>query len=353
MDHTDFDRITKRLAGALTRRAGIRATIGAVIGLGAFDTATPASANVRATGAPEPEGPCGDGGSKDNTCTSGKDCCTGICKKHSGKSSKKGGTGEKSRKGRCRCRKPGKRCKVSKNCCRGRKCVNGRCAGSPTPPTQPIATGQACVAGVNTCADSNASCTTYSADMQSIFGAIPGTYCLLPKDAPGCGQPGLQNLSCDSGWCAPGATQGAPAICGAIELVAASSASTDSGGGNTIYLMQGATPQFALFCGVGEANGSAPLLFLGGDGTTPPTCSTDADCGTGVVWPNDGTPGKVCVSNSSASSFGSAIGVALGGMCLSGAYVCSNSLTCPSFAGLNSSCVSLPPVTMNLCKYTP
>jgi hypothetical protein len=75
MDHAAFDRITRTLGAAATRRSGVKAALGlgAAFGLGASDDV---AAKLR------PEGPCGKGGRKDNACTKDSQCCTGYCERN-------------------------------------------------------------------------------------------------------------------------------------------------------------------------------------------------------------------------------------------------------------------------------
>jgi len=93
MDQRSFDRFARLLGGAASRRAGIRAALGGLLGLAAPDGADAgrnkakdkAKGKEEGRGRPGPEGPCGNGSRKDNACTKDSDCCTGICNTSLGK----------------------------------------------------------------------------------------------------------------------------------------------------------------------------------------------------------------------------------------------------------------------------
>ena len=125
MDQAAFDRIARLLGGASTRRQGIAAALGGMLGLAAVTTerdaavAAPASRGHKRR--PRPEGPCGDGTRKDNICTRNADCCTNICNLELGKKNV-------DRKGRCRCMRRGQPCKADRNCCNTLTC-NGEVCG--------------------------------------------------------------------------------------------------------------------------------------------------------------------------------------------------------------------------------
>jgi hypothetical protein len=202
MDQHSFDRIARLLGGALSRRAGLRALLGAAITLpavaapDAVDAASPGNrphGERQATGGskgkgdgarkPGVAGPCGNGSRKDNICTRNQDCCTGLC-------NLKAGDRNRDRKGRCRCSRNGRPCTEDRNCCNA-ACVNGRCNGS-VPPAPPVPSGDPCTTA-SVCADPNATCTTYQHDEAA------GEFCLLPRRAL-CSS----DAQCASGDCAGG-----------------------------------------------------------------------------------------------------------------------------------------------------
>ncbi|MFM9106120.1 MAG: hypothetical protein ACKOWF_05405 [Chloroflexota bacterium] len=137
MDGGSFDRLTRLLAGRLTRRSGAGAAVAGLLGLAGAADAAAAKAGAgagagAATGrAPGGEGdvydekrPCGPK-ARDNRCRKHKDCCTKYCRKP-----KKGSA---AKIGRCRCIKVGKKCKGKQKCCGGATCQNRKC----TPAAQP------------------------------------------------------------------------------------------------------------------------------------------------------------------------------------------------------------------------
>ncbi|MGI9252560.1 MAG: hypothetical protein ACR2J8_02345 [Thermomicrobiales bacterium] len=173
-----FDRITRVLAGSVSRRAGIRAALGAAFGFGAGaieSEAKPAHGPAHA-GRPGAAGPCGNGSVKANRCTKGSECCTGVCN---------------AEKKRCRCLNRGKTCKKNENCCNALECRNRKCTPPPPPP---IPTGKAC-AKKDTCADAKASCTTYAG------GDPAGTYCLMPYLGACAASGDCETQDCDGGKC--------------------------------------------------------------------------------------------------------------------------------------------------------
>ncbi|MFM9106121.1 MAG: right-handed parallel beta-helix repeat-containing protein [Chloroflexota bacterium] len=134
MDGGSFDRLTRLLAGRLTRRSGAGAAVAGLLGLAGtagLPAAMPEAAAKRGGGetgagrAPRGEGevedekrPCGPK-ARDNRCKRNKDCCTKYCRKP-----KKGSA---AKIGRCRCIKVGKKCKDGQKCCGGATCQNRTC----------------------------------------------------------------------------------------------------------------------------------------------------------------------------------------------------------------------------------
>ncbi|MGI9254059.1 MAG: hypothetical protein ACR2J8_09945, partial [Thermomicrobiales bacterium] len=145
MDAGTFDRLTRLLAGRLSRRTGLA---GALAALATGQTAAREIEARRRDSAHAAQGAEGEGDvhdekkpcgptAKENRCAKHKDCCTKYCKKPK--------TGGKS--GRCRCIKPGKKCKNGQTCCGGATCTNKKCTRQPTCG----ATGGACAADANCC----------------------------------------------------------------------------------------------------------------------------------------------------------------------------------------------------------
>lgn len=145
MDQTRFDGIAAALGGAATRRAGLRAALAVLVG-GVVAPATRSETEARPRrqrgGAAERAGvidekrPCGPK-PKDNRCRKHKDCCTRYCKPPKGKA----------KVGRCRCVKPGKKCRNGQTCCGGAICRDKRC----TPAQTCGAAGGACASDANCC----------------------------------------------------------------------------------------------------------------------------------------------------------------------------------------------------------
>jgi hypothetical protein len=151
MEEGSFDRLARLLGGGATRRTGLRALMAAMVGLPVAMAAADAGAARKDRRSAEPRDgedevdaekrPCGPK-PKDNRCKKHSQCCTKYCKK----SKKKG------KIGRCRCVKPGRKCKTGQKCCGGATCRNGKCT-KQTPPPGPAcgATGATCTADASCC----------------------------------------------------------------------------------------------------------------------------------------------------------------------------------------------------------
>jgi hypothetical protein len=210
MDSGTFDRVSRVLGSAMTRRSGIAAAVIALAGsIGAVAEAKPGR---RGKQRPGKQGPCGNGSRKENACTKDSQCCTGICKT---------GMKNKDGKGRCRCVKKGKACAEDRNCCGGRTCAGGVCGGGggscaaaggacgvsadccaglscylgTCAQGQSVATGQSCVDGLDTCADSAATCVSY------LDTTPAGTYCLLATGGTCATNDDCDSHSCTSSVC--------------------------------------------------------------------------------------------------------------------------------------------------------
>jgi hypothetical protein len=175
MDNNHFDGLARAFASRSSRRTGIAAALGA---LGAAITgrnvADGAAAGTRRRGkGPKPEGPCGDGSAKDNSCKKDKDCCTGYCNN-----------------GRCRGVPLGGKCSA-KQLCRGKaQCIGGICTRGNTPPPPPQGcTAVTCASG---CCDGT-TCVAYASQDESTCGTA-GAACAA------CGA----GLFCHSGVCEAG-----------------------------------------------------------------------------------------------------------------------------------------------------
>ncbi|MFM9105368.1 MAG: hypothetical protein ACKOWF_01560 [Chloroflexota bacterium] len=238
MDQASFDRMARLIGGAVTRRAGIAAALGAALGGPAAVGAGTQEAGRRGDpgggkddgkgagrgegagpgteAGSRPAGPCGDRTRKDNACRKDKDCCTGYCKKKKPGSNKDG-------LGRCRCIKCGKACKPSQTCCGGLACMNGKCEKLTSCVTQGAAclassqccaglacAGGVCVTGVATskacgtsdvCVAASAACTHY-AEWRRDGDYTIDTFCLLPNGDACTGDNDCASGNCKNGVCA-------------------------------------------------------------------------------------------------------------------------------------------------------
>jgi hypothetical protein len=186
MDHGSFDRVARLLAGGATRRSGLRALVGAMFGgpVAVAAVAADAEAAKKERRGAETRGgedevdaekrPCGPK-ARDNRCRKHKDCCTKYCQKPKGKA----------KIGRCRCIKPGKKCKGKQKCCGGAICQNRKCTKNGGVPT-----AAPCVSG-ETCAAEGAVCTAYTD-----AGAPSGTHCTLPLGSACTGDPDCTCYHC-------------------------------------------------------------------------------------------------------------------------------------------------------------
>ncbi|MGI9253604.1 MAG: hypothetical protein ACR2J8_07650 [Thermomicrobiales bacterium] len=160
MDHQAFDRIATLLGSAASRRAGIRAALGAAFGT------VPAVAAAQ----PHQQGPCGDKSRAANRCTKNGDCCTEICVTD---------LSNKDKVGRCRCRISGKSCEKDLNCCK-RKGVQMACNGGVCG-DRCSKLGKSCSSTIPCCAGA---CTGVAAGNDR--GDSSGQTCCLETGASGC-----------------------------------------------------------------------------------------------------------------------------------------------------------------------
>ncbi|MFM9105658.1 MAG: hypothetical protein ACKOWF_03035 [Chloroflexota bacterium] len=217
MDQSSFDRVARLLGGAASRRAGLQAALGGLLGLGALDADAKGGkdngkakdkAKAKQRGKdrdrrPAPEGPCGNGSRKDNACLKASECCTGLCNTKRAKKNTDG-------KGRCRCIQRGRSCAEDRNCCNTLQCKDGVCGGKPpapqppTPENLPVPTSEPCRPSKDTCADPEASCTVYDS------GSPAGTFCLIPFKGACQQSADCQNGSCSLGVCVTCSCSGCP-----------------------------------------------------------------------------------------------------------------------------------------------
>ncbi|MFM9105785.1 MAG: hypothetical protein ACKOWF_03715, partial [Chloroflexota bacterium] len=120
----------------------------------------------------------------DQSCTASSDCCSGLACYNSscapcvadGKACSANAdccTGLGCYNGSCSiCVTDGQTCSSDEQCCSGSVCFEGLCALPRSVPN-----GDACIDGLDSCTDPDASCTMYQ------FEEPVGTYCLLPRKA--------------------------------------------------------------------------------------------------------------------------------------------------------------------------
>ncbi|MFM9107159.1 MAG: hypothetical protein ACKOWF_10745 [Chloroflexota bacterium] len=302
MDQSSFDRIARLLGGAASRRAGLQAALGGLLGLGALEAAEAKGGKGKDPGKgrerkrrPAAEGPCGNGSRKDNACTKDKQCCTGICNKKAGKKNLDG-------KGRCRCVRKNGACKEDRNCCsrKGQKlaCTNGKCGGANLIPN-----GEPCTRGGVACEDSGASCTTYDEGS----GGPAGTYCLLPqfetvcKRAADCACNSCFDGTCIICGCGPCPEPGvcaAPTVASGGSIQAAIDAAVD---GATISIAPGTYVEDITYSGksltlLGCPSGSNEVILINatqGKRTIDVTDESDLTIGDLVIQGDNDIPNTV------------------------------------------------------------
>ncbi len=177
MDEQRFDAALRALHTATTRRKGLAAALGLLLGGMALD----ADARGNQGRGPAAQGPCGDGSARANRCQRNGDCCTKYCAD-----------------GECRCKPNWMQCGKAAECCSG-VCSNGRCdggakpAGSRCEESFNCQDGLACIKGV--CTKSNtARCTK-----QNCPGCCEGTTCRSGSQKQACGTKGGACARCSGG----------------------------------------------------------------------------------------------------------------------------------------------------------
>jgi hypothetical protein len=208
MDQQRFDAAIRALNTGTTRRSGIAAALGMLLG-GVGIAASDAKQKNRKDGAgsqgktkdkPEAEGPCGDGTWRDNRCKKHSECCTGYCKDGSCRGVELGGKCSKTRK-----------CRGDAVCTKG-KCVrkNGPKPTSCTPKNcaDGCCKGTTCVKyatqSAATCGKAGAACAACGTGESCVSGV-----CGIPCDATSCGDSCcLDAITCRDKSLACGVTAG-------------------------------------------------------------------------------------------------------------------------------------------------
>jgi hypothetical protein len=179
MDDIRFDTLSRALGAAASRRAGLRAMLGAALASPVAGVADARHGRKRRRGV---AGPCGDGTAKDNRCAKDAECCTKYCAD-----------------GMCRCKPNLLDCNKDDQCCSGR-CISGFCDGGCKPE------GSKCVDTANCCSgmicdgglcvsSSKAKCTRATCP----DGCCDGTTCRLGQTRQGCGTKGAACVTCGAG----------------------------------------------------------------------------------------------------------------------------------------------------------
>ena len=290
MDQHAFDRLTKLLDGGQTRRAGIRALlVGFATGFGMRSSA------LANPGRRHEKLACRNANSE---CTSDDQCCSGSCVPKP-----EGGTG-------FRCAK------------RHKKSKQGDSAGSVIP------LGAKCVQGVDTCEAGR--CERFRAPG---FDVPSGTFCVLAAGEVCPAGVSLGASACKGINCShANGDQGAPGICGEINVVEACGNATNSCDGTTVYL-SGLEDEYVLCMNATSGPAFAAPV------TDGQACTQDADC-----------PGEaLCMT---PAIMATPCGAIVRQECALGGYLCETVNDCPPRTGfIVDGCELLPPLTFKACMY--
>lgn len=288
MDQQAFDRLTKLLDRGQTRRAGIRAlVVGLATGFG-MRSSTLANPKRR-----HEKLACRNANSE---CTSNDQCCSGSCVPKT-----EGGTG-------FRCAKRHKKEKQQN--------------GSLVP------LGARCVQGVDTCEEGR--CERFRAPG---FDVPSGTFCVLESGeicpaGVSLGASACKGINCSHA----NGDQGAPGICGEINVVEACGNATNSCDGTTVYL-SGLEDEYVL-C-MNATSGPA----WAAPAQNSQACTQDADC-----------PGEALCMTSAIMA--TPCGAIVRQECALGGYLCETVNDCPGRSGfIVTGCEQLLPLTFKTCVY--
>ncbi|MGI9253311.1 MAG: hypothetical protein ACR2J8_06165 [Thermomicrobiales bacterium] len=307
MDQQRFDAALKALHTGTTRRRGLAAALGVLLGGAGLDAAAKRQGQGQGQSAaskrPAAAGPCGDGSAKDNKCAKDGDCCTKYCAD-----------------GACRCKPNYMDCSKDAHCCAGR-CAGGKCDGGAKPAASACQEnfncqdGLACINGV--CTVSNkAKCT-----QSNCPGCCSGTTCRLGSERNACGSGGgvcagcSANQTCQAGICrAAGGSCTSNAQCsGATDTCASGTCRCGSGpacSGATPICDGGACRAPAWYNqttfgsqGTGADEFSSPNgVFVSPDGLT--AWVADGNNNRISVWTRPGTTGANATNWTNQTTFG-------------------------------------------------
>ncbi|MFM9108335.1 MAG: hypothetical protein ACKOWF_16740, partial [Chloroflexota bacterium] len=284
MDGLRFDRIARLVGATASRRAGLAAAVGALLAGGAAPGAL-----ALESGAPETQGPCGNGSAKANRCRRNSDCCTRFCDR---------------KKRKCRCLQTGKRCREDRECCNKLTCSGGICVrGKPcTPDSCPDGccigdicragnVSDICGSGGETCVSCRKGETCRNQTCKACPGCITGENCNGGDSASACGSDGETCVvcsgatdTCANGGCTCG---GGPACSGGTPYCVGGVCRECAGDANcpaTEYCVSGScqtcpqpcTDPLYPYC----VQGACAMCRTTADCAGVTTCNNNACCGT-------------------------------------------------------------------------
>jgi hypothetical protein len=273
MDEKRFDDAIRALNGSMSRRRGIAAAIGALLGGAAAAEATAKDRKRGAVAAGDDanvEGPCGDGSRKANRCKRNSQCCTKYClfgtcrlKPNQMQCAK----GSECASGSCvnnkcdgGCKKEGSRCSTSANCCNGLVCEGGVCKSSTkavcnSKNCKGCCNGTVCRAGtsVSACGTKGGTCARCRNGATCVNGAC------FACDAATCPTGCCQNGVCQAGTAA--------SACGTGGVACAACSGTDVCTAGTCGAA--CTPTLQSISGTGDSEISNPKgVYLSTDKLT-------------------------------------------------------------------------------------
>lgn len=302
MDDRIFDNAIRALDGAVTRRRGLAALVGVLLGGAAIDEseAGKQARRRRARKHRQANRPANNGACPGTLpCTADSQCCTGYCQI----SAKK-----------CRCAPEGYACTKKTTCCKGFTCYEGACTKNRLIPscsrtcTTGCCNGETCEAGTTAaaCGIGGAACAVCGAGKGCCANAC-ATLTQTLLTIAGTGTSEISN---------PKATFLTPDKL-TLYIASWNPADISSGGFVSIWKRSVATDPFTWDQNLTSPNFLKPeWVTVSADGLTVATVSVWNDCGvvfrkTAGTWAETGTLGTCGSGGSSASQLSSPSGVAL------------------------------------------